>query len=133
MRKPCKLSLIHAFPQDLRHHHTIEEDGYNRGRDALVEAAQIGGRWKIWKWKAKVKWENNLLTAGRRGINHDIAQDGRVAILNVYRVFGIGSLEIPYDPRYFALPDKLPNFLTLLQGSARQALHSALYTLGWHA
>lgn len=41
-----------------------------------------------------MQWEDSLLTAGRRGINHDIAQDGRVAVLTVYRVFGVGDVEL---------------------------------------
>lgn len=95
--------LAASMEKDLRHHHTIDDDGYNRGRDALVEAAQIGGRWKIWKWQAKVEWQDDLLSAGRRGINHDIAQDGRVAILKVYRVIGIGWLHFTYRPFSFSL------------------------------
>jgi hypothetical protein len=79
--------------QNLRHRHTIDANGYNYGRDLLVEAAIAGGRWKIWKWKAKVTWIDNLLDAGKRGINHEIEQDGRVAVLHVDRV-----IDIPYFP-----------------------------------
>ncbi|UZJ56810.1 hypothetical protein CBS101457_006130 [Exobasidium rhododendri] len=78
--------------KDLRHHHTIDTNGYNNGRNLLVEAAIRGGRWKIWKWKAKVSWNDELLDAGKRGINHDIEQDGRVAVLTVERVIDIPLL-----------------------------------------
>jgi hypothetical protein len=67
-------------------------NGYNQGRDLLVEAAIQGGRWKIWKWKARVHWNDSLLDAGKRGINHDIEQDGRVAVLTVDRVIDIPLL-----------------------------------------
>jgi hypothetical protein len=77
----------------LRRHHTIDSDGYNHGRNLLVEAAIAGGRWKIWRWKAKVTWADDLLDAGKRGINHEIEQDGRVAILTVDRV-----IDIPFMP-----------------------------------
>ncbi|MCO5585309.1 hypothetical protein L7F22_039242 [Adiantum nelumboides] len=99
--------LAVSLEKDLRHHHTIDDDGYNRGRDLLVEAAQLGGRWKIWKWKAKVQYEDDLLAAGRRGINHDIDQDGRVAILTVHRVIEIGMFSIPLNPSWIRLPGQL--------------------------
>jgi hypothetical protein len=81
-----------SLEQDLRHHHTIDLNGYNNGRDLLVQAAIQGGRWKIWKWKARVSWNDELLDAGKKGINHEIEQDGRVAILTVDRVIDIPLL-----------------------------------------
>ncbi|KAF7987031.1 hypothetical protein HWV62_145 [Athelia sp. TMB] len=49
-------------------HHTISKDGYNRGRDWLVEKALQGGRWKgVW-WSAEVEWQEGLLEPGRRGM-----------------------------------------------------------------
>lgn len=88
--------------ENSREHHTISEDGYNRGRNWLVEQAVEGGRWKGHWWKAEVEWKEGLLDPGsegslsipspmcctdliRTGVNHDIAQDGKVAILTVYR------------------------------------------------
>ena len=104
-----------SLEKDLRHHHTIDDDGYNRGRDLLVEAAQLGGRWKIWKWKAKVQYADDLLAAGRRGINHDIDQDGRVAILTVHRVIEIGAYSIPFNPSFLRLPSQLyTHFISIL-------------------
>ena len=39
-------------------------------------------------WKADVTWERGLLDAGRRGLNHNITIDGRVAVLTVRRLKG---------------------------------------------
>lgn len=84
-------------------HHTISKDGYNVGRDWLVDKALKGNKWKgIW-WQAELEWVEGLLEPGRdgklncfsllttllmsitSGINHHIAQDGRVAVLTVNR------------------------------------------------
>lgn len=82
----------------------IVEDGWNKGRDWFVERAVAGTHWKgIW-WQADVEWREGLLAPGHKGaltwlcspasvgliqrigINHGIAQDGRVAVLIVRRV-----------------------------------------------
>ncbi|KAF8310277.1 hypothetical protein DL93DRAFT_2099502 [Clavulina sp. PMI_390] len=70
----------------LGEHHTIVADGYNLGRDYLVERAVEGGSWKGMWWKADVEWREGLLEPGAEGINHNITQDGLVAILTVRRV-----------------------------------------------
>jgi len=67
-------------------HHMIEDDGYNLGRDFIVERAVAGSRWKTMWWKADVEWVDGLLEPGSEGVNHDIAQDGRVAVLTVRRL-----------------------------------------------
>ncbi|KAF8895584.1 hypothetical protein BD779DRAFT_1466964 [Infundibulicybe gibba] len=66
--------------------HKIVPDGYNLGRDWLVDRAVSGGSWQGMSWKAEVEWRRGLLDPGRTGVNHGIAQDGRVAILTVQRV-----------------------------------------------
>ncbi|KIJ99520.1 hypothetical protein K443DRAFT_170677 [Laccaria amethystina LaAM-08-1] len=71
---------------DSSKHHTIVPNGYNLGRDWLVDRAVEGGRWKGRWWKAEVEYRTDLLEAGRKGVNHHIAQDGRVAILTVNRL-----------------------------------------------
>ncbi|KAF7298723.1 hypothetical protein MIND_00819800 [Mycena indigotica] len=38
------------------------------------------------QWRAEVQWEWGLLEPGRKGVNHGIAIDGRVAVLTIYRV-----------------------------------------------
>jgi len=72
--------------KDLGDGHMIVDDGYNIGRDYLVEKAVGGGRWKGMWWKADVEWRAGLLEPGSKGINHNISQDGLVAILHVHRV-----------------------------------------------
>lgn len=72
--------------QDSTKHHMIVPDGYNIGRDLLVQSAIAGGTWKGISWRADVEWREGLLEPGYRGINHAIAQDGYVAILTVHRV-----------------------------------------------
>ncbi|KAJ6611393.1 hypothetical protein B0H10DRAFT_2177623 [Mycena sp. CBHHK59/15] len=71
--------------EDSGRHHTIVANGYNLGRDLLVERAERGGAWKGMRWRADVAWVGGLLDPGREGINHNIAQDGRVAVLTVVR------------------------------------------------
>ncbi|EST09788.1 hypothetical protein PSEUBRA_000172 [Kalmanozyma brasiliensis GHG001] len=72
--------------KNLKYHHTIDRDGYNVGRDLLVAAAERGGRWNSVYYKADVEWIDGLLEAGRHGINHNIGQDGRTAVLTVRKV-----------------------------------------------
>ncbi|THH18361.1 hypothetical protein EW146_g2602 [Bondarzewia mesenterica] len=69
-----------------RKNHKIVEDGYNVGRDWLVDRAVSGSHFKgIW-WKAEVDWRTGLLEPGNDGVNHGIEQDGRVALLTVRRL-----------------------------------------------
>jgi len=67
-------------------HHEIDDDGYNRGRDFIVEHAVAGGRHKNMWWQADVEWKEGLLEPGWEGVNHNISQDGLVAILTVRRL-----------------------------------------------
>ncbi|KAF9481149.1 hypothetical protein BDN70DRAFT_876771 [Pholiota conissans] len=71
---------------DSSRNHAIVPDGYNLGRDWFVDRAIEGRRWKSMWWKADLAWRNDLLEEGRKGVNHGIAQDGRVAILTVHRL-----------------------------------------------
>ncbi|KZS92121.1 hypothetical protein SISNIDRAFT_394690, partial [Sistotremastrum niveocremeum HHB9708] len=64
-------------------HHVIAPDGYNLGRNWFVERALQGGKTGAVQWTAKVEWNEDLLEPGRKGINHGIKQDGRVAIVTV--------------------------------------------------
>ncbi|KAI9443321.1 hypothetical protein H4582DRAFT_1923892 [Lactarius indigo] len=68
--------------------HKIVKNGYNLGRDWFVERALAGSHQKghnIW-WRAELEWRTGLLEPGSKGVNHGIAQDGRVAVLTVFRV-----------------------------------------------
>lgn len=66
-----------------RAHHMIVGDGYNLGRDLLVSHAVSptpGSR-----WTADVAWIQGLLEPGVKDVNHNISQDGLVALLTVRR------------------------------------------------
>jgi hypothetical protein len=83
--------------------HKIVPNGYNLGRDWLVDRAVKGGRWKGMWWKAEVEWRTDLIDSGKKGqlffyflddafqqpkspgVNHGIPQDGRIAVLTVSR------------------------------------------------
>ncbi|KIM40923.1 hypothetical protein M413DRAFT_445701 [Hebeloma cylindrosporum] len=65
--------------------HKIVPNGYNLGRDWLVDRAVEGSRWKGMWWKAEVEWRTDLIESGKKGVNHGIAQDGRIAVLTVNR------------------------------------------------
>ncbi|TFY75218.1 hypothetical protein EWM64_g8794 [Hericium alpestre] len=86
-----------------RKHHKITVNGYNDGRDWLVDNAVAGTYYKGTWWKAEVEFRT-LLEPGHEGpsyvsrrfysanltaitgVNHGISQDGRVAILTVNRL-----------------------------------------------
>ncbi|KIY46722.1 hypothetical protein FISHEDRAFT_75334 [Fistulina hepatica ATCC 64428] len=75
-----------SLEQDSSKNHMIVPNGYNLGRDWLVERAISGSHWKGKWWKAEVEWRNDLLPPGNEGVNHGIKQDGWVAILTVNRL-----------------------------------------------
>ncbi|SCZ89175.1 BZ3500_MvSof-1268-A1-R1_Chr1-1g01008 [Microbotryum saponariae] len=90
---------------DIRGRHKIIPDGYNIGRDLIVAKAIAGTRYRRRTWTAEVEWIEGLLEPGsegevvsrrggrpisvliwfsvRAGVNHGIAQDGRIALLTV--------------------------------------------------
>ncbi|KAI3617047.1 hypothetical protein CBS9595_002956 [Malassezia furfur] len=70
--------------QSVAEHHTIVPNGYDLGRDLLVEAALRGSSFRGTSWRASVEW-HDLLPSGRQSINHNITIDGRVAVLTVHR------------------------------------------------
>ncbi len=97
----CGSCEINDIVKNSRKHHDIVPNGYNLGRDWLVNKAVSGSSWKgIW-WKAHVEWRHGLLEEGKKGksddclpshtlsymtgVNHGIPQDGRVAILTILR------------------------------------------------
>jgi len=77
--------LATSKEEDVSQHHMIIPNGYDIGRDLLVEAACKGGTFKGKSWKASVEYRSGLLPEGRTSINHNISIDGRVAILTVRR------------------------------------------------
>ncbi|KAF7291075.1 hypothetical protein MKEN_01492200 [Mycena kentingensis (nom. inval.)] len=83
------LFLATSAEEDLSEHHTIIPNGYDAGRDMLVEAATgihhgfDAKHLKRYTYKTEVIIIEGLLNPGKQGINHDIAIDGRVAMLTV--------------------------------------------------
>ncbi|KAM0790797.1 hypothetical protein ACM66B_004644 [Microbotryomycetes sp. NB124-2] len=66
---------------DVRGRHKVARNGYNIGRDLIVNKAVKGTRYLGRRWTTKVEWVEGLLEPGSDGVNHDIAQDGRIAVL----------------------------------------------------
>jgi hypothetical protein len=80
------LFLAASTEKDVSQHHDIEDNGYNKGRDLIVEAAsKDGGKTKHdgIDYETTVKTVDGLLEPGDKGINHGIAVDGKVAVLTV--------------------------------------------------
>lgn len=71
---------------DSSKHHTIVPNGWNLGRDWFVNNAIEGTHYRNRWWNAEVEWRTDLLDEGSKGINHGIAQDGRIAVLTVNRL-----------------------------------------------
>ncbi|GAA5960275.1 hypothetical protein JCM3765_002524 [Sporobolomyces pararoseus] len=68
---------------DIRGNHKIVPNGYNIGRDLIVERAVPESRYLGRSWETSVEYVEGLLKPGNEGINHGIEQDGRVAVLTV--------------------------------------------------
>jgi hypothetical protein len=69
MRNLFLTSKIRASKElDSSRGHTISPDGYNIGRDWLVERAVRGGGWKGMWWKADVEWRTDLIKEGKKGL-----------------------------------------------------------------
>ncbi|KAI0079450.1 hypothetical protein K474DRAFT_1591997 [Panus rudis PR-1116 ss-1] len=81
----CVFSFF-GFALDSSRNHKIDIDGYNKGRDYLVERAISGSHYNGMWWKAEVEWREGLMQRGKKGVNHGIPTDGRVAILTVHRL-----------------------------------------------
>ncbi|KAF4570164.1 hypothetical protein EYR36_009970 [Pleurotus pulmonarius] len=73
--------------EDSTQHHNIVPDGYNRGRDSLVNAA-LGTHqhpFLPYKYVTTSADLTGLLAPGADGVNHNISQDGIVKLLTVDR------------------------------------------------
>lgn len=77
------LFLAVSQEEDLAHHHTISEDGYNVGRDKLVAAAVGDTSFGDVSYSTTAANVTGLLPTGADGINHGIALDGIVTVLTV--------------------------------------------------
>ncbi|PWN53948.1 hypothetical protein IE53DRAFT_383525 [Violaceomyces palustris] len=79
--------LAASKEENLQEHHMIIPDGYNIGRDEFIRQSQKekGGVTSFFfnSYRTKVEWVQGLMPSGIQGVNHDIAVDGRTAILTV--------------------------------------------------
>ncbi|KAK4047885.1 hypothetical protein OIO90_006046 [Microbotryomycetes sp. JL221] len=73
--------LAASLELDVRDKHRISRNGYNRGRDIIVNKAIKGTKYLGRRWTTTVEWIEGLLEPGSDGVNHGIAQDGRIAVL----------------------------------------------------
>ncbi|PWN42578.1 hypothetical protein IE81DRAFT_323341 [Ceraceosorus guamensis] len=73
--------------ENVSKHHKIIPNGYDLGRDKVVGLSQKNKNgitsWFFTRYQTKVQWLDGLMPAGAQGINHDIAVDGRTALLTI--------------------------------------------------
>ncbi|GAA96280.1 uncharacterized protein L969DRAFT_100774 [Mixia osmundae IAM 14324] len=81
--KPGAIYIAASVEEDLAHEHTISPNGYNLGRDYIV-----GNATKLHEGRHKTTARSleGLLPIGKKEINHDIAIDGKIALLTVHRI-----------------------------------------------
>ncbi|KAH8924890.1 hypothetical protein BT69DRAFT_1260885 [Atractiella rhizophila] len=72
--------------KDASKYHKIVPNGYDTGRNLIVNAAVRGSCWKGSCWKTTVEYAEGLIPPGKDGINHGIEQDGRVAVFTIKKV-----------------------------------------------
>ncbi|KAJ7273341.1 hypothetical protein C8J57DRAFT_271892 [Mycena rebaudengoi] len=71
------LFLAASVEDTIANEHTIVPNGYNLGRDQVVQEATSGVvSWSGVQYSSTVEYVSGLLPAGAQGINHDIAIDG---------------------------------------------------------
>ncbi|KAJ7449035.1 hypothetical protein B0H11DRAFT_335372 [Mycena galericulata] len=77
------LFLAVSKEEDVVEHHTISPDGYNIGRDLLVQRANGTTSFNGVKYTTATRRIQGLIDPGSEGINHGIATDGVVVLLTV--------------------------------------------------
>lgn len=78
------LFLAASKEESVTEHHDIVPNGYDLGRDQVVSEATGGKRsFSSIDYTSTVTYVDGLLAPGAEGINHNIAIDGRVAILTI--------------------------------------------------
>ncbi|CAL1707002.1 unnamed protein product [Somion occarium] len=77
------LFLAVSKEENVTEGHTISEDGYNVGRDALVDAAVGTTSFNGVTYSTTAQRLVNQMPAGATGVNHGIAVDGTVILLTV--------------------------------------------------
>ncbi|KAH9987857.1 hypothetical protein BJV77DRAFT_1023918 [Russula vinacea] len=68
---------------NLHNKHTIAKNGYNLGRDELVNSAVALKKYKGVKYNTVAQRITGLIPPGAGGINHNISTDGVVVLLTV--------------------------------------------------
>ncbi|KAJ7918496.1 hypothetical protein B0H13DRAFT_1607270 [Mycena leptocephala] len=81
--KSGALFLAVSQEEDAIKHHTISHNGYNIGRDLLVQRATGKTSFKGIKYTTTARSISGLVTPGSVGVNHGIATDGVVVLLTV--------------------------------------------------
>ncbi|KAF7360111.1 Secreted protein [Mycena venus] len=83
--KSGALFLAVSQEESLLWHHTISRDGYNVGRDLLVQRAtrRAGTSFKGVKYTTTARRIDDLMIPGKAGVNHNITIDGVVVLLTV--------------------------------------------------
>ncbi|KAF7789275.1 hypothetical protein EIP86_000216 [Pleurotus ostreatoroseus] len=77
------LFLAVSKEEDLEEGHTIAPDGYNQGRDSLVQAALGTQSFNGVTYSTTAETLKGVMVVGTEGVNHDIAIDGDAVLLTV--------------------------------------------------
>ncbi|KAG7090856.1 hypothetical protein E1B28_009938 [Marasmius oreades] len=77
------LFLAVSHEESVADSHTISSDGYNQGRDQLVQNAVGQTSFNGVNYSTTMRTIDGLLPIGATGINHGIAIDGSVTLLTV--------------------------------------------------
>ncbi|KAJ7157955.1 hypothetical protein C8R43DRAFT_996424 [Mycena crocata] len=77
------LFLAVSKEENVIKHHMISPDGYNIGRDLLVQRATKTNYFNGIKYTSTARSIQGLMAAGTAGVNHGIATDGVVVLLTV--------------------------------------------------
>ncbi|KAI0758332.1 hypothetical protein BC629DRAFT_1124693 [Irpex lacteus] len=77
------LFLAVSQEEPVTEHHDIEPDGYNLGRDALVQAATGVSHHDGVSYTTTAETLVGVMPVGANGVNHDIEVDGNAVLLTV--------------------------------------------------
>ncbi|KAJ7735741.1 hypothetical protein B0H16DRAFT_1731169 [Mycena metata] len=77
------LFLAVSKEENVINHHTISPNGYNIGRDLLVQRAVGKTSFNGVRYTTTMRRIDGLMAPGSQGVNHGIATDGAVVLLTV--------------------------------------------------
>ncbi|KAJ7185895.1 hypothetical protein C8R46DRAFT_1208003 [Mycena filopes] len=77
------LFLAVSKEENVFNHHTISPNGYNIGRDLLVQRAMQRPTFNGMQYTTTMRRIDGLMAPGSQGVNHGIATDGVVVLLTV--------------------------------------------------